>query len=259
MKYNLHTHSFYCGHGKGLIGEYVSYAKEKEFSTLGFTEHCPFLDETYHRTRMPYSQMKSYESDIEKEKCDEIDLLIGYECDYIPSWHGYFEDLRERVDYLISGTHFIHRENGDITSPFSMDFKTKDLIKYCDMYIKAMNSGLFLFLAHPDVFLLNYPWNDNAKSASLDIIQASISLGIPLEVNANGIEKSIGDSWGYPNINFWSLAKEYGVNAVISSDAHSVENLDKHYDDVYEFAKELGINILVPVIEKEGVVLRNQE
>lgn len=260
MRYNLHTHSFYCGHGSGRIDEYYDYADSLGFSFLGFSEHCPFPDETYKTTRMPFSQMEQYEEDVNALKGKgTMDVLLGYECDYLPAWHGYFEDLRGRVDYLISGTHFIQRPDGKKTSPFREIFSKKDIPYYTKMYIEAMETGLFSFMAHPDVFLLNYKWDESAESASRDIIEASIELDIPLEINSNGIVKAIerGDlEYGYPNMNFWALAKDLGAKAVVSSDAHSVANLFSNYDRVYDFAHSTGIELLEPMLSDGKLAFR---
>ncbi len=48
---NLHTHSFYCGHGHGHIAEYVQAAASTSLKALGFSEHCPFPDDRYRSTR----------------------------------------------------------------------------------------------------------------------------------------------------------------------------------------------------------------
>lgn len=259
MKYNLHTHSFYCGHGSGKINEYAEYARSKGFDMLGFSEHCPFPDDALSSTRMAYSEMKSYEEEVIAERRSKPSVFLGYECDYLPKWNSYFEDLFVRVDYLISGTHFVKREDGTLATPFA-EFSTKDVISYANAFIKAMETGLFLFMAHPDVFLCNYKWNDSAKAASIDILEAARSLDVPLEINANGIIKantSDEELWGYPNKHFWALAEEYGIKAICSSDAHEVENLDKHYDDVWNFASEFKLEMVEPVLDNGKLILEN--
>ncbi len=259
MKYNLHTHSKYCGHGSGTIGEYAEYALEKGFDLLGFSEHCPFPNDFYHSTRMSYSKMKDYESDVKAIDGYGSRFLLGYECDYFKRWRSYFEEIKERVDYLIAGVHLIVRPNGEYATPFTSSFSSKDLPLYVDSYTSAMETGLFSFMAHPDVFLLHCKWDENAISASRDIIVASKELGIPLEVNANGIikaEKSGSRDWGYPNRNFWLLAKEYGIKAVCSSDAHEVENLDKHYDDVHGFVNSIALDCVEPKFDRGKLVFK---
>lgn len=265
MKYNLHTHSFYCGHGTGEIYEYCQYAEDACFDLLGFSEHCPFPDDSFHSTRMAFHDMDSYENDVlQAKKNYDMPIFIGYECDYFPKWKSYFKALHDRVDYLISGTHYVFREDGTLATPFSEDFTSSDVSLYAKSFIKAMETGLFLFMAHPDVFLLYYKWDENAKAASIDILEAARSLDIPLEINANGIMKAgtpDKEKWGYPNVNFWLLASEYNIKALCSSDAHMIENLDKHYSEVWDFASMFDLDMVEPCVRDGKLVLklRNQD
>ena len=38
---NYHTHTLFCGHGKGYPIDYAKIALENNFETLGFSEHAP--------------------------------------------------------------------------------------------------------------------------------------------------------------------------------------------------------------------------
>ena len=65
---NLHTHSYYCRHGKGEIVDYVNVAKAKGLlKVLGFSEHAPLPDRTLdYGTRMAYSELDDYERDVKR-------------------------------------------------------------------------------------------------------------------------------------------------------------------------------------------------
>lgn len=248
MLYNLHTHSFYCGHGEGRIGEYVSYAQEKGYSILGFTEHCPFPDNLFRKTRMDYSMMEAYEEDVRSSDSDKMKVLLGYEADYFPSRMDYYQSVRERVDYLISGTHFVEKKDGHRISLFYPGVEKEDLAGYLRTVVGAMESGLFAFIAHPDVFLSCYPFDDTARGISRDIIEAAKDIGIPLEINGNGMLKAPSDGCeGYPSRSFWEIASSVGgVRTVLSTDAHKVENIDRTYPMISEFASHYGIEVVEP-------------
>lgn len=255
MKYNLHTHSVYCGHATGTVNEYASYAEEKGFEVFGFSEHIPFPDNHYKSSRMDYSEKKRYEADVRREGERAMKVLLGYECDYAPAWKGYFEDVLGEVDYLISGTHYLKRENGEPVTPFYPPFSSKDFVIYVNSTLKAMESGLFSFIAHPDVFLCTKPFDKCAYSASVDLISAAVELDIPLEINSNGMIKADANpngGCGYPNKEFWTLAKDMGAKAVLSSDAHKVENLDKYHQRLIDFSSDIGITLLEPVISRDN-------
>ena len=241
MKYNLHTHSFYCGHGSGKIGEYAEEAERNGFSLLGFSEHCPFPDEFLSRSRMPYSARNAYESDV-RALSASFPVLLGYEVDYFPGRKGYYEEVLEDVDYLITGTHYIPRKDGSMVSVFDADLTSSDLSVYADAVIKAMESGLFSFTAHPDVFLSSHPFDEESKAISRAILEAAKDLGMPLELNGNGHLKGRG----YPSREFWETAKDMGIPALLSSDAHRVQDLAAPFDFLRSFAEDITLEILEP-------------
>jgi len=248
-KYNLHTHSFYCGHGNGTIAEYVTVAKEEKLSVLGFSEHCPVPEDRWRKTRMAYASRPSYEADVRsaKEKNSSLQILLGYECDYFPEYDSYYRELKEQVDYLIMAVHFIQLPEEKDIPLHHRALGKRELYAYTDEYLRAMRSGLFLFGAHPDLFALNYlPWDDDAVSCSKAILSEAEHLHLPLEVNAYGLRKPMvhapeGDRRGYPVLPFWSLAKEYDVQVVASADAHTPEALCGYDALCSDFIKPTGI------------------
>lgn len=242
MTYNLHTHSFYCGHGSGTIKEYADMAEEKDFDILGFSEHIPFMDGFLSKSRMPYGDYASYENDVKKEKERRpFPVLLGYEVDYFASRHGYYEEVKDRVDYLIAGTHYIFRSDGSIKGAFA-PLDKEDMKYYAKQTLKALSSGLFSFFAHPDAYLSATPFDAEARAIAIDILDTAEDLGIPLEINGNGIAQGRG----YPSPDFWRLAAERNIPAVISSDAHVVGNLDASLEKAHAFADEIGIKLLYP-------------
>ncbi len=254
MLYNLHTHSFYCGHGTGRISDYADEAQEKGFDVLGFSEHCPFPDDLFGKTRMAYSSMPSYEADVRAEK-RPFPVLLGYEIDYLKTMHGYFADLRGRVDYLIAGVHFVERPDGDWATPFSTGFDDGDVSRYIDRAIDAMQSGLISFLAHPDVFLCKRPFDSLARTAARELSAASLEYSVPLEINGNGILKGKG---GYPHPLFWEEVRRNTDIAVLSTDAHNPAHLHKTIGDIRKFASELDFTVLEPAIDDCRLTLRRE-
>lgn len=239
MRYNLHTHSFYCGHGSGRIEEYAAEAERCGFALLGFSEHCPFRSSLLSRSRMPYSSMKQYESDVRSLKCS-FPVLLGYEVDYFSRYHGYYEEILGRVDYLIGGTHYIFRPDGTMASVFDENLSPSDLHLYADQTIKAMASGLFSFYAHPDVFLSSHPFDAEARAVASAVLDAAEDLGMPLEMNGNGYLRGRG----YPSDDFWRMVAERGIPALLSSDAHKVEDLAAPFDFLRKKAADLGVELL---------------
>ncbi|MBO8435913.1 MAG: histidinol-phosphatase [Spirochaetes bacterium] len=241
MKYNLHTHSFYCGHGSGKLSEYLSEAERNGFGLLGFSEHCPFPDSFLSRSRMGYWEMEVYENDVRSLRSD-IPVLLGYEVDYMPARIDYFKALSERVDYLIGATHFIFRQDGTMASVFGKHLSEDDILRYADRAAEAIASGLFSFFAHPDVFLSSYEFGKTAERATEIILDAAVSFAIPLELNGNGYLKGRG----YPSAEFWKRAGNRGIHPLLSSDAHQTKDLAKPFDFLHGFARDLGLSLIEP-------------
>ncbi len=255
-KVNLHTHSFYCGHGKGEISDYVKEAKAEGYSVLGFSEHCPVPDDRWCRSRMPYKKFPLYIKDVLEARAEEdlqggLQVLLGAECDYLPQYHSYFKDrlLGELgFNYLIGSYHFYHNP---ITGAYIYPDKIPNYIPYLSEYVKnyvqTIESGLFLFCAHPDLYAYNTPWGPELKAAAKDLIQCALEHNLPLEMNGNGLRKGqvlIGGKlrYHYTIPEFWEMALEAGVHICCNSDAHKPKELPN--ENCLEFAKTLGIKFV---------------
>lgn len=253
---NLHTHSFYCGHGHGQIEEYVEKAKAIGLGILGFSEHLPLPDNKFSKSRMSFNEMPLYEEDVKRyENDDGIKILLGYEADYYPHYHKYTSDVKSRVDYLTFGVHFVYREEEKrYVSPFTTDLNLKDLNQYFMQYNAALESGLFLFAAHPDLVYMGYTsFDSNLKALFRDIIKVSKEFNIPLEINGNGLLKRqrLGKET-YPVSEFWDMA--FGEDMVVISgyDAHEVEDLENSKNLLSSFCRERGYDKLLSEIAYEN-------
>ncbi|MGE4455016.1 MAG: histidinol-phosphatase [Sphaerochaeta sp.] len=248
---NLHTHSFYCGHGSGTVSEYVHVAGQKGLKVLGMSEHCPVPDHRWSRSRMDYSQMDAYERDcsIAKQESPEgLTVLTGYECDYLDVYKEYYEEVSDRVDYLICAIHDLSRDSEREFSVFWNPLSKKDLATYTDLYCQALSSGLFLFGAHPDLFGYYYPkWDAETEACSRAIIACAVEHNVALEINANGMRKrkvqdENGWRYSYPLSPFWELASEYPLQVVTHSDAHAATLLKDGYEECSQIAEDHGLS-----------------
>jgi histidinol-phosphatase (PHP family) len=249
-KYCLHTHSFYCGHAVGQLSEYCDAAIESNIEVLGFSEHCPVKENRWQKSRMDYEMMENYLEDVKRQKdnYENLNILSGFECDYFKEYKNYLSELKERVDYLITGVHYLQ-------TPTEKDFPLhhyimgkKELFAYSKQYIDSIESGLFSFAAHPDLFAIQYHHFDKeAEAVSKDIIECAISYDIPLEVNGNGLlkDKILVDGSlrvPYPIKEFWNIAQNYPELKVIGSpDAHDPKNIKLFTKDCSDFISPFAI------------------
>ena len=265
-KVNLHTHSFYCRHGKGTIAEYVEFAKREGLGLLGFSEHCPLPDREYQKgNRMDFEELPLYEADIHSEQLrnPDIKILIGAECDWLPDELGFYKDglLGERgYDYISCSVHDMTDSAGEehyLGHFTSMDVPT--LLRYVRIYTDALRTGIFTFGCHPDLFMAGYRrWDADVIAASKDIIQCAIDCNIPLEFNDLGLRKKpiVADDGTvrapYPVLEFWELARDLGVTAITNSDAHKPSDVAAHKRSTMLWAKEIGLKLSGWELDQSG-------
>ena len=228
---NYHTHTVRCKHAVGTEREYIERAIAKGFKELGFSDHTPqpYTSGYVSNIRMDMDQIPDYTSTLVKlreEYKDQIKIYIGYEVEY---FRAYFPTLIEELrkyplDYLIQGQHHVpEEEHGTYVG-----FKTTDekvLIDYVDHCIEGLETGLFLYLAHPD--LINFVGDEKIYLKHMErLVDAAKSLNKPLEINIYGFI----DGRQYPSDLFFRMASEKGAKFVIGCDAHAPEVIQQIED-----------------------------
>lgn len=120
---------------------------------------------------------------------------------------------------------------------------------YEESTIEGMESGLFAYLAHPDLFMRSYPeFDKHCISVSRHICRAAVRLHIPLEYNIGYV--AINEARGittYPCPQFWHIAANEGCTAIIGLDAHN--NLDLENPTYYDRACQELNALKMPVID----------
>lgn len=249
MKYNYHTHTYRCFHAHGEDEEYVKAAIEAGFDEIGFSDHTAWNYKNFvSHMRMHESELKGYCDSIknlrEKYK-DKISIKLGLECEYFPQYMPWLKNEIEKneIDYIILGHHFLGDEQADIYCGALTT--VKEIYSYCDEVMKAMETGLFSYVAHPDIFMRGYEeFDSHCEEISKNIISKAIETGTPLEFNLLGYKHGISDGKpGYPHPKFWEIASQMKPKAVVGIDAHKPDAYkeDEHFALGYEKLKEYGL------------------
>ena len=222
---NYHTHTHRCHHGYGCEWEYIERAIAGGLKELGFSDHNPWQgDDIWPRVRMKWDGLSDYIETIETMQRiygDRIRLRIGLEVEYLPDrFPALLEELKKdgRVEYLILGQHFHVEEKYPASGK---PFKEKARLKaWVDNLIEGMQTGVFLYVAHPDV--VNFkgsPWFYKRQMQRL--CRAANECKLPLEINGQGLRAGSH----YPQERFWKIAGKEGCKAVIGMDAHKPQGI----------------------------------
>lgn len=223
---NFHTHTKRCRHAAGEDEEYVLSAIENGFDEIGFSDHAPMLFPQgcgyYSTFRMFPQDAEDYVESIEKLKNkykDKIKIHVGFELEYYPElFEKELEYLKSfDIDYLIMGQHYINNEY-DYQGHYNAN-ETKDelvLKKYVSQCLEGLETGVFTYLAHPDI--LNFTGDENVYLREMKrLCEGAKRLNIPLEFNFLGFE----DKRTYPRDDFWKIAAQTGNDVIMGLDAHT--------------------------------------
>ena len=255
MIVDLHNHTPLCNHAEGTIEEYVQAAINSGTKVFGFSDHAPMdFDPKY---RMKFDEMQKYESDVltaKEQHKDEIEILLGYEVDYLPG-HMDSRILDADVDYLIGSVHFI--EGWGFDNPeFIGRWETQDIDeiwqKYFDTIEEMAKSRLFNIVGHLDLIKVFkfMPKGDISKMADKALL-AIKEADMVLELNVAGFRKDIQES--YPSASLLKDAYTLGIPITFASDAHKPEQIGLFHDEIVQLAKETGYSECVYFKNKKQV------
>ena len=106
----FHVHTYRCRYAEEIPDEaYVKKAIALGASGILFSDHTPFPGNPF-GNRMDIEQLPEYLHTIQalKEKyADSIAVRAGLEIEYLPSFRGFYEELRENplLDFIMIGQH----------------------------------------------------------------------------------------------------------------------------------------------------------
>lgn len=239
---NYHTHTYRCHHAIGFEKDYIEQAIDQGFTTLGFSDHAPWH---YDSSFKPFMRMDETDIDdyiftlreLRETYKDCIDIKIGFEAEYFEEKMDWMKEVinRYHIDYLILGNHYDGSdEDGRYYGMPPQDLSS--VTRYCDQVIKGMETGLFSYVAHPDVIYYNQ--HDQRQLAQLErLCHKAKELDIPLEFNMLGYLHHRH----YPSTPYLKMVREIGNKMIVGCDAHEASAIDgKKMKDVIDRLKQEG-------------------
>jgi histidinol-phosphatase (PHP family) len=233
------------------IPQYIGVAEARGITELAFTTHLitigPDVDISIREEEIP-----EYIREIRIAQDDtRIKLLAGLEVDYFPGEERHLEAILRNndFDFILGSTHYINGVDIGSRSQAESFFANRSITEAADEYFRvwkrAIESGLFDVMAHPDYwrkylhfFGRSASWGDYG-SVVFDALDAMVANGVGFEVNTAG--ERAGSGSYYPLQEFLVAAHEAGVKAVtVGSDSHTVGILGYHLEDAVRQLREAG-------------------
>lgn len=225
MTENYHTHTYRCHHATGTERQYIETAIAGGITRMGFSDHAPFLEpsgkeQSYRVSMMDAPLYIQSLRQLREDYREQIRIEIGFEMEYYPV---YFEQMLKTVcelgaEYLILGQHQIRYGEEDPVDSVRPNRSEQDLACYVDTVIAAMQTGVFSYVAHPDVFRFEGAEAIYTKHMRR-LCRAAKQANLPLEINFLGLR----DKRHYPNPLFWQIVGEEACEVVLGCDAHAAK------------------------------------
>ena len=256
LDYVFHSHTYRCGHAQKDIDDYVVKCINNGYKKYGVSDHvflpgvhCPGM-------RGDYSLLNEYINEYNRCKNiyeKKIEMYLGFECEYSAYYIEYYKSLlyEKGFDYLICGQHLGFDENGKVYSYFDVPDNEEGLFRYRDDLIDAIKSGLFLYVAHPDLFFLFAtkvtPIYERITKELLDVFEIFDTV---IEININGFlrEKTHnGVTYiDYPCDYFWEEVSKRNIRVVVGGDFHNPDVIDDQQviNNVEEFIKRHNLKLV---------------
>ena len=271
---DYHLHTAVTIDGKMNEVEACARAVELGFQEIAFTNHVMLNQPDY---LMSQSSFLNHWENIQGclERFPQLQIRLGIEMDYYPNRVteiGNIVEHYERLigrpfDFVLGAVHEI--EGGFFSSKRHAPafFQSRDLLSlyyaYFDLVTRAVQSGLFDIMAHPDLikkytheFTQAVPFERYAPAVDL-LITALISCGVGIEVNTKGLKLSVKET--YPSMEFLQLylTREHSSGAdpiiTIGSDAHKVDELGFGILEMAESLKILHVKKLMSFVRREKI------
>ncbi len=230
---SFHTHTRLCKHAAGDPTDYVRQAVADGATALGFSDHCPWPDGTWAGSRMTADQIPLYFKQVRTAASEaSFPVYCGFECEWDPArvaWIGDFLKEECGADYLVYGSHWI-QDRGDLAYICDVN-DHRALARYADLTVEGIASGLYDYIAHPDLFLSSFSLHDpDVRACARAIIDACAAMKLPMEINGLGMTRPAVRGEGiwrapYPVQNFWEMAVQAGAVIICNSDAHRPQDV----------------------------------
>lgn len=234
---DLHTHTIGSGHAYSTVQEMARAAAGKGLKMLALTEHGP---------KMPGGPHIYYFYNIKiiPDVIYGVEIIRGVEGNIIDR-NGSIDlpdDHLQNLDWVLAGFHIFISPEGTV---------------------EENTQAMLRIIENPRIDGVVHPGNPDFLIDPLPVVKAAKANGKVIEMNNSSIRGGIRDGSKENCLRIAKLAKEYGVQIMLNSDAHISFDVGR-VDGVIKLAKEAGLteeNVLNTSVEKikNFLALRGKE
>ena len=239
--------------------KFVEVGKKRNVVEIGFSEHGHRFKESVgllasEGFRGEWTQKEATESiedyikAVEEAKKFGFPVKLGIELDYVPEYEKEILKFSKSYpfDFVIGSVHWLGDFGFDhplLKSMWEKSDVNKTYDEYFSVLIMAVKSGIFDFIAHPDVIkVFGYRAAKDMAPVYEELAKTAKDANICMEVSTAGLRKPVGEI--YPSPELMSFFKKYDIPIIINSDAHLPEDVGRDFDKAMEFVKSFGYNKL---------------
>lgn len=246
-----------------MIPEYIASAEARGIHEIAFTTHFITVGPDV-AISIREDEISDYIEEIHRAQANtKVRLLAGLEVDYFASEERHLEQVlgNHDFDFILGSTHYV---NGvDIGSQTQAEgfFAGRPIKRAADEYYKvwkrAIESGLFDVMAHPDYwrkYLHFYgktaSWSEYGSTV-FDALEAAADNDVGIEVNTAG--ERAGTGHFYPLQEFLVASNEAGIeNVTIGSDSHTAGTLGYRLDEAVRLLRDAGFTSISSYEKRRG-------
>lgn len=240
---DLHMHTAYCD-GKDTPEDMVLSAVDKGLDTVGISGHSyTFFDESYCMQKEDIPRYIAELRYLRAKYFDRIHVLCGVEQDY------YSDYPTDEFDYIIGSVHYIKVGDEYIPVDESVEILRAavqkhfggDVYALCELYFDTVADvvektrcdiiGHFdlisKFIEREPLFDTEHPRYVKAWKAAVDRL---VTYDVPFEINTGAISRGYRTQ-PYPDEEMIAYIKAKGGRLILSSDAHSKENVAYKFEE----------------------------
>jgi histidinol-phosphatase (PHP family) len=250
---DYHVHESYSSDAReGSVDRYILVAERWGIQEIVFTTHQVIMGRDYDFGIQP-GEIPEYIENIHRlNDTTDVNLKVGLELDYFPEAEKQLEALIEEhpFDFVLGSIHYVGEYDvgarRDVQRFFSGRSLSEATSDYFAVWRKAVESGLFDVMAHPDYWrkflhlVRPEPATFSEYGSVNEAIDSLVSYDVGIEVNTSGIRHPPGVQ--YPIREFLEEAVSAGVNKVtVGSDSHTPSHLGFWIPESIDMLKDIGL------------------